>query len=116
MKVLGHLYFVNSDGKRWYKYLVIGGVKPSFVINHSDSSKKYSEDDICRMLGFLIDDIIVMFGGRVFQQIIGIPIGPTMHPFSPNYSFIRMKLISYRACCREKRKSWLNLFVSRSAK
>jgi hypothetical protein len=43
--------------------------------NHSDSTKKFSETDIINMLEFLIDSIIVIFVGRVFQQTVGIPMG-----------------------------------------
>jgi hypothetical protein len=32
------------------------------------------------MLDFLIDDIFVLFGGRVFQQTIGIPMGTNCAP------------------------------------
>ena len=40
---------------------------------HSDSTKKFSETDIIKMLEVLIDNIFVFFGGRVFQQLVGIP-------------------------------------------
>ena len=40
--------------------------------NYSDSTKKFSDNDIIKM--FLIDNIFVMFGGRVFKQTVGIPI------------------------------------------
>ena len=45
------------------------------VFHHSDSTKKFSETDIFNMLEFLIDNILVMFGGLVFQQTVGIPMG-----------------------------------------
>jgi hypothetical protein len=80
LKALVHLCFVKKDGKRRFKYLVLGRDKPYFVVNHSDSNKKYSEDDICGMLDFLIDNIFVMFGGRVFQQTVGIPMGTNCAP------------------------------------
>ena len=35
---------------------------------------------------------------------------PTVHPISPIYSFIRMKLTSYRAFCRENRKKLAQSF------
>jgi hypothetical protein len=35
----------------------------------------FSETDIINMLEFLIDNIFVIFGGRVFQQTVGIPMG-----------------------------------------
>jgi hypothetical protein len=37
---------------------------------HSDSTKKFSEADTINMLEFLIDNILVMLGGRDFQQTI----------------------------------------------
>ena len=40
-----------------------------------DSTKRLSETDIIKMLGFLIDNIFVILGGRVFQQTIDIPMG-----------------------------------------
>ena len=43
--------------------------------NHSDSTKRFSETDIINMLEFLIDNIFATFGGRVFQQTVGIPMG-----------------------------------------
>ena len=42
---------------------------------HSDSKNMYTELDIIKMLDFLVDNIFVVFAGKVFQQIIGIPIG-----------------------------------------
>ena len=38
-------------------------------------ANKYSEGDIVKMLDFLIDNIFVEFGGRVFKQTVGIPMG-----------------------------------------
>ena len=46
----------------------------------SDSTKKFSETDIFNMFEFLIDNIFAMFGGRVFQQTVGIPIGTNCAP------------------------------------
>ena len=46
-----------------------------------------------------------MFGGRVFEQTAGIRMGTNCAPFPPIYSFIRMKLTSYRALYRTKIKS-----------
>ena len=41
---------------------------------------KYAEDDITYMLQFLVDNIFVVFGGNVFQQIVGIPMGTSCAP------------------------------------
>jgi hypothetical protein len=53
---------------------VLGRDRSYSVRNHSDSTKKFSETDIIDMLEFLIDNIFVIFGGRVFQKTVGIPI------------------------------------------
>jgi hypothetical protein len=43
-------------------------------------SEKFSETDIINMLEFLIDNIFVIFGGRVFQQTVVIPMGTICAP------------------------------------
>ena len=72
--------FIHKNGNRIYKFLVLGREGPYFVKEHSDSKNKYTEDDIINMLEFLVDNIFVVFGGKVFQQIIGIPIGTNCAP------------------------------------
>ena len=47
---------------------------------HSDSKNKYSEDDIIKMLEFLVDNIIMLFAGKVFRQTVGIPLGTNCAP------------------------------------
>jgi hypothetical protein len=47
----------------------------TFVKISTDTTKKFSETDIINMLEFLIDNIFAIFGGRVFQQTVGIPMG-----------------------------------------
>ena len=37
--------------------------------------RRYTEDDIISMLEFLVDNIFVVFGGKVVQQKVGIPMG-----------------------------------------
>ena len=39
------------------------------------ASTLYTEEDTIKMLEFLVDNIFVVFVGKVFQQIIGIPMG-----------------------------------------
>ena len=53
-------------------------------MKHSDSNNKYSEYDICGMLDFLIEDIFVMNGERVFQQTVGITLGTNCAPLLAN--------------------------------
>jgi hypothetical protein len=53
---------------------------------------KYSKVDIKGMLGFLVDNIYVVFGDQVVQQSIGIPMGPNCAPLLADLS-----LYSYEA-------------------
>ena len=53
---------------------------PYFVEEHSDSKNKYTENDIITMLEFQVDNIFVVFGGKVFRQIVGIPMGTNCAP------------------------------------
>ena len=79
----GTLYYVLSNGKR-----VSFGNKEhrkewksaTRFRDHSDASQKYSEADVIKMLEYLIDNIFVEFGGRIFQQTIGIPMGTNCVP------------------------------------
>ena len=72
--------FMFKNGNRRYKYLVLGHEESYFVKEHSDSKHKYSEDDIIKMLEFLVDNIFVVFAGEVFQQIVGIPMATNCAP------------------------------------
>ena len=72
--------FIHKNGNRRYKFLGLGREGPHFVKEHSDSKNKYTEDDIINTLEFLLDNIFVVFGGKVFQQIVGIPIGTNCAP------------------------------------
>ena len=80
LRELVQLCFIKKNGQRRYKYLVLGRDRSYFVKIHSDSTKKFSETDIIMMLKFLIDNIFVIFGGHVFQQTVGIPMGTNCAP------------------------------------
>ena len=40
----------------------------------------YTADNICKMIEFLINNIFVQFGGHLFRQVIGIPMGKNCAP------------------------------------
>ena len=60
--------FIHKNGNRRYKCLVLGREGPFFVKEHSDSKNKYTEDDIINMPEFLVDNIFVVFGGKVSNR------------------------------------------------
>ncbi|KAK3095093.1 hypothetical protein FSP39_010192 [Pinctada imbricata] len=72
--------FTSKNGNRKYKFIVVNYDKTYFVKEKSDSENKYTETDIIQMLNFLIDNIFLVFGGKVFQQIVGIPMGTNCAP------------------------------------
>ena len=67
--------FFQKHGNRRFQYVVIGYKDTYFVRDHSDGPQKYSDADVIKMLEYIIDNIFVEFGGRIFQQTIGIPMG-----------------------------------------
>jgi hypothetical protein len=73
-------------------FLVIGKQDTCFVRHHSDSPYKYSKADIKGMLGFLVDNVCVVFGDQVFQQSVGIPMGTNCAPL-----LVDLFLYSYEA-------------------
>ena len=72
--------FKCKNGKKRYEYIVVGHNSTYFVKNTSNAKNKYTEDDIVRMLDFLIDNIFVECGGVIFQQVNGIPMGTNCAP------------------------------------
>jgi hypothetical protein len=60
--------------------LVVNHSPTYFVIHESDYMHKYSEVDIKEMLGFLINNIFVVFGDQIFQQTVGIPMSTNCAP------------------------------------
>ena len=41
---------------------------------------KYTANDICKMIEFMVDNIYVRFGGQLFRQMVGIPMGTNCAP------------------------------------
>ena len=72
--------FFQKNGNRRFQYGVIGYKDTYFIRDHSDASQKYSDADVIKMLEYLIDNVLVEFGGRIFQQTIGIPMGTNCAP------------------------------------
>ena len=104
--------FFAKNGKRKYAYLVISHVNNYFVKNHSDSTHKYSEVDIKKMLEFLIDNIFVVFGDRVFQQTVGIPMGTNCAPLLADLFLYTYEAEFIQKLLREKKKSLAVAFNS----
>ena len=68
--------FSNRNEEQKYHHLDLS----YFVKIHSKSNTKYKQNEIIQVLHFLVDNIFVLFGGRVSQQMIGIPMGSKCAP------------------------------------
>ena len=84
--------FIKKIGQRRCKYRVLGRDRSYCVNKYTlDSTKTFSETDIINMLELLIDNIFVIFDGRVFEQSACIWVQPVLL-FSPTCSFIKRLL------------------------
>ena len=79
----------------------------SFVMESSDFKNKYTEDSIINMQEFLVDNIFVVFGRKIFQKIVGIPMGTNSSPLLADIFQIctHKKRNSYSLCSQLKRNS-----------
>ena len=68
-------------------FLYFGYNNLYFVKNHTESTRKYNEEDIIYMLDFLIDNIFVEFGELIFQQRVDIPMGTNCAPLLAGWFF-----------------------------
>ena len=79
-----HLYktsFKRRNGSNRYTHIKITSGKGYFIDTiNSGGDNLYTADQICRMMEFLIDNIFVKFGGCLFRQVIGIPMGTNCAP------------------------------------
>ena len=78
---LVHNAIRKKDGSARYTHIKVTRTKGYFThdINGSRDGM-YTADNICRMIEFLIGNIFVQFGGRLFCQVIGIPMGTKCAP------------------------------------
>ena len=72
----------RNDGSKF----VVLGYNSTYFSNKIQTGKTcYSEEQVISMLEFLIDNIFVSFGGILFQQVVGIPMGTNCAPLLDFY-------------------------------
>ena len=68
--------FKKKDEGTCYTHIKDGQRKGYFINSiNGGGEKMYTADQICNMIDFLEDNIFVKFGGCLFRQVIGIPMG-----------------------------------------
>ena len=78
---LVHNAFRKKHGSVRYTHIKVTRAKGYFTHDiNGGGDNMYTADNICKMIEFLIDNIFVQFGGRLFRQVIGIPMGTNCAP------------------------------------
>ena len=76
--------FKRKNGATRYTHIKVGRNKSYFTSDPLNGDNKYTANDICKMIEFLMDNIYVRFCGQLFQQMVGIPIGTNCAPLLAN--------------------------------
>jgi Ni,Fe-hydrogenase I small subunit len=70
-----------AETRNYGSKFVVLGYNSTYFSNKIQKGKTcYSEEQVISMLEFLIDNIFVSFGGILFQQVVGIPMGTNCAP------------------------------------
>ena len=78
---LVHIAFRKKDGSVRYTHIKVKRAKGYFIYDiNGGGDNIYTAENICKMIDFLIDNIFVQFGGSLFRQVIGIPMGTNCAP------------------------------------
>ena len=72
--------FKHKNGATRYTHIKVGRNKSYFTSDPINGDNKYTANDICKMTEFLVDNIYVRFGGQLFRQMVGIPMGTNCAP------------------------------------
>ena len=71
--------FKYKNGATRYTHIKVRRNKSYSTSDPLNGDNKYTANDICKMIEFLVDDIYiyiyVKFGGQLFRQMVGIPMG-----------------------------------------
>ena len=73
---LVHNTLRKTDGSVRYTHIKVTGSKRYFTHDiNGGGDNMYTAGNICKMIEFLNDNIVVQFGGCLFRQVIGIAVG-----------------------------------------
>ena len=67
--------FKYKNGATRYTHIKVGRNKSYLTSDPLNGDSKYAANDICKTIEFLVDNIYVRFGGQLFRQMVGIPMG-----------------------------------------
>ena len=62
--------------------------------DHSRGYDLWSRQNVCDALSFLLDNIYIRFGTKLYRQIVGIPMSTNFAPLVADLFYTAMKEIS----------------------
>ena len=84
--------FYKKEGKL---YLACNDKKAFFTsADHHRGYPLWSCQNVCDVLSFLLDNIYIRFGTKLYRQIVGIPMGTNCAPLVADLFYSAMKEIS----------------------
>ena len=89
--------FKHKNGATRYTHIKVCRNKSYFTSDPLNGDNKYTANDICKMIELLVDNKYVRFGGQLFQQMVGIPMGTNCAPLLAD-----LFLYSYENECLDK--------------
>ena len=72
--------FTKNSGEERYTSIICNSRKAYFSRSLKPKGQFYTAEQICQMIDFLVDNIFIKFGGQIFRQVIGIPMGTNCAP------------------------------------
>ena len=72
--------FKHKNGATRYTHIKVCRNKSYFTSDPLNGDNKYTANDICKMIEFLMDNICVRFGGQLFRQMVDIHMGTNCVP------------------------------------
>ena len=83
----------RKNGSVRYTHIEVTRSKGYFTHDiNGDGDNMYTADNICEMTEFLIDNIFKLYGGCLFRQVIGIPVGMNCAPLLADLSFTHVRM------------------------
>ena len=81
-----HNAFRKKDGRVRCTHIKVTRAKRNFTHDiNGGGDNMYTAGNICKTIEFLIDNIFVQFGGYLFRQVIGIPMGTNCAPLLADF-------------------------------
>ena len=77
-------------------YIACNEKQAFFTSEDTKRYKLWSCQNVCEALIYLLDNIYIRFGTKVYRQIIGIPMGTNCAPLVADFFYFAMKEISWR--------------------